>query len=84
MSDQSKPEEGVPEDGLDVYQGFANSGHKGGQEPDGDSRMPAPAPQSSVRQGHVGAPPIRWGWWGMGLVVSLALWWLVAASFGWV
>jgi len=83
MSDQSKLED-APDDRPDVYQGFANSAHKDGQEPDGDSPLPAPATQSSVRQGQVGAPPIHWGWWGIGLVFSLALWWLIAALSGWI
>ncbi len=84
MSDPLEPEESVPDDRRGVYQGFGNSVHKGGQEPDGASPMPAPATQSSVQQSHVGAPPIRWGWWGAGLIVSAAMWWLIASFFGWV
>lgn len=45
---------------------------------------PAAASTPRPSQRGIGAAPIRWEWWGVGLAISLALWLGLAAAFGWI
>ena len=45
----------------------------------GASPQAATGPQTGL-----GARPIRWGWWGTGLAISLGLWVAIAVALSWV
>jgi hypothetical protein len=81
---ESKSGEKDPGNDRGIYQDFANPSHDGGQEPNGAASMEPPVTHSPTQQGQVGAPPIRWAWWAVGLAVSVGMWWAIAAVFGWI
>lgn len=82
----SEGEGGNTDDHVDaVHPSLVNSQDNNGiaATEKGSSVTDPEATSNSPQQAQtVGAPPIRWRWWAVGLVVSLGIWFALFRLFG--
>jgi hypothetical protein len=52
--------------------------------PEKESQVPEALDRSANGRSRIGARPIRWGWWTVGLAVSISLWVGLALLLGWL
>ena len=79
-SDEDGP---ILDDGAPVYSPLGASRYKGAAAAEKEAPVPSAVPTPNNQPVTIGAPPIRWGWWGLGLGISALLWLAVARVFGW-
>jgi hypothetical protein len=67
-----RPARETDENGRLVHPALAESPYPRSELSEEDLRVPTA--DLSASQVHLGAPPIRWGWWAAGMVLSAGLW----------
>jgi hypothetical protein len=79
-----RPARETDDSGRRVHSALADPLYSRSEFSEGDMCVPAAVDHSNSGQSHLGAPPIRWGWWGAGVAFSAGLWACLALLLFWL